>query len=109
LERVSKNDFKKGGASGSALFFVQKAHRIVAPDFLEIMRCNGQSCAMSDNADLAALIRNIPDHPKPGIMFRDVSSLLLDAGGYRTTIDRLWQPSWTPIRSLSPVLRRAAS
>ena len=44
---------------------------------------------MSDNADLAALIRNIPDHPKPGIMFRDVSSLLLDASGYRTTIDRL--------------------
>ncbi|MCF8492817.1 MAG: adenine phosphoribosyltransferase [Sphingomonadaceae bacterium] len=44
---------------------------------------------MSDNADLAALIRNIPDYPKPGIMFRDVSSLLLDAGGYRTTIDRL--------------------
>lgn len=44
---------------------------------------------MSDNADLAALIRSIPDYPKPGIMFRDVSSLLLDAGGYRTTIDRL--------------------
>ena len=44
---------------------------------------------MSDNADLAALIRNIPDYPKPGIMFRDVSSLLLDADGYRTTIDRL--------------------
>lgn len=44
---------------------------------------------MTDNADLAALIRNIPDYPKPGIMFRDVSSLLLDAGGYRMTIDRL--------------------
>lgn len=44
---------------------------------------------MTDNADLAALIRNIPDYPKPGIMFRDVSSLLLDAQGYRTTIDRL--------------------
>ena len=44
---------------------------------------------MSDNADLAALIRNIPDYPKPGIMFHDVSSLLLDASGYRTTIDRL--------------------
>ncbi|WP_353206846.1 adenine phosphoribosyltransferase [Sphingorhabdus sp.] len=44
---------------------------------------------MSDNADLAALIRNIPDYPKPGIMFRDVSSLLLDASGCRTTIDRL--------------------
>jgi diguanylate cyclase (GGDEF)-like protein len=36
---------------------------------------------MSNKADLAALIRNIPDYPKPGIMFRDVSSLLLDADG----------------------------
>jgi adenine phosphoribosyltransferase len=59
------------------------------PDFLEIIRSNRQSYDMSDNADLAALIRNIPDYPKPGIMFHDVSSLLLDASGYRTTIDRL--------------------
>ena len=44
---------------------------------------------MHDNADLAALIRNIPDYPKPGIMFRDVSSLLLNADGHRMTIDRL--------------------
>ena len=44
---------------------------------------------MNDNADLAALIRNIPDHPKPGIMFRDVSTLLLDGAGFRATIDRL--------------------
>ncbi len=44
---------------------------------------------MTDNADLAALIRNIPDYPKPGIMFRDVSTLLLDGPGFRATIDRL--------------------
>ena len=62
---------------------------MASPDFLEIIRSNRQSYDMSDNADLAALIRNIPDYPKPGIMFRDVSSLLLDADGYRTTIDRL--------------------
>ena len=62
---------------------------MASPDFLEIIRSNRQSYEMSDNADLAALIRNIPDYPKPGIMFRDVSSLLLDASGYRTTIDRL--------------------
>ena len=62
---------------------------MASPDFLEIIRSNRQSYDMSDNADLAALIRNIPDYPKPGIMFLDVSSLLLDASGYRTTIDRL--------------------
>ena len=44
---------------------------------------------MIENADLAALIRNIPDFPKPGIMFRDVSTLLLDGAGFRATIDRL--------------------
>ncbi len=41
------------------------------------------------NADLAALVRTIPDYPKPGIMFRDVSTLLLDGAGFRTSIDRL--------------------
>ena len=44
---------------------------------------------MTNNADLAALIRTIPDYPKPGIMFRDVSTLLLDGPGFRSTIDRL--------------------
>jgi adenine phosphoribosyltransferase len=44
---------------------------------------------MTDNADLAALIRTIPDYPKPGILFRDVSTLLLDGAGFRQTIDRL--------------------
>lgn len=41
------------------------------------------------NADLAALVRTIPDFPKPGILFRDVSTLLLDGPGFRTAIDRL--------------------
>ena len=33
------------------------------------------------NDDLKALIRTIPDFPKPGIMFRDITTLLLDANG----------------------------
>ena len=41
------------------------------------------------NADLAALVRTIPNYPKPGIMFRDVSTLLLDGVGFRKSIDRL--------------------
>lgn len=44
---------------------------------------------MDRNADLAALVRTIPDYPKPGIMFRDVSTLLLDGPGFRAAIDRL--------------------
>ena len=44
---------------------------------------------MSPNDDLKALIRTIPDHPRPGIQFRDVTTLLLDAGGLSQTIVRL--------------------
>lgn len=41
------------------------------------------------HADLAALVRSIPDYPRPGILFRDVSTLLLDGKGFRMAIDRL--------------------
>jgi adenine phosphoribosyltransferase len=44
---------------------------------------------MTQNADLAALVRTIPDYPKTGIMFRDVSTLLLDGPGFKLAIDRL--------------------
>jgi len=43
----------------------------------------------SINADLAELIRTIPDFPKPGIQFRDITTLLLDAEGFRASIERL--------------------
>jgi adenine phosphoribosyltransferase len=42
--------------------------------------------------DLKSLIRTIPNHPKPGIMFRDVTTLLGDARGFRTTIERMAAP-----------------
>ncbi len=41
------------------------------------------------NDDLAALIRSVPDYPHAGIMFRDITTLLLDGPGFATTIDRL--------------------
>ncbi len=39
--------------------------------------------------DLKSLIRDIPDFPKPGIMFRDITTLLRDSAGLRYTIDCL--------------------
>lgn len=39
--------------------------------------------------DIKALIRTIHDFPKPGIEFRDITTLLLDPEGFRTTIDEL--------------------
>ena len=41
--------------------------------------------------DLKSLIRDIPDFPKPGIIFRDITTLLNDAQGLRYTIDTLGQ------------------
>jgi len=42
--------------------------------------------------DLRAAIRTIPDYPKPGIMFRDITTLLGDARAFRRAIDELVQP-----------------
>ncbi|WP_399317340.1 adenine phosphoribosyltransferase [Trichocoleus sp. FACHB-69] len=39
--------------------------------------------------DLKSLIRDIPDFPKPGILFRDITTLLRDPEGLRFTIDSL--------------------
>lgn len=41
------------------------------------------------NDDLRALIRTIPDFPKPGIQFRDITTLLLDAGGLAACVERM--------------------
>lgn len=41
---------------------------------------------------IRALIRTIPDFPRSGIMFRDVTTLLADAKGLAMAIDQLAQP-----------------
>jgi adenine phosphoribosyltransferase len=41
--------------------------------------------------DLKSLIRDIPDFPKPGILFRDITTLLRDPNGLRYTVDSLTQ------------------
>ena len=42
--------------------------------------------------DLRHLVRTIPEYPKPGIMFRDVTTLLADAQGFKAAIARLAEP-----------------
>ena len=39
--------------------------------------------------ELKKLIREIPDHPKPGILFYDLTTLLQDSGGFHLLVDRL--------------------
>jgi len=42
--------------------------------------------------DLKQHIRHVPDFPKPGILFYDITTLLRDPVGLKTTIDRLAGP-----------------
>jgi adenine phosphoribosyltransferase len=39
--------------------------------------------------DLGRFIRDIPDFPKPGIIFKDITPLLAEPAAYREAIDRL--------------------
>ena len=41
---------------------------------------------------LASLVRNIPDWPKPGIQFKDITTLLRDPAGLREAIENLAAP-----------------
>jgi adenine phosphoribosyltransferase len=43
-------------------------------------------------ADFAASIRTIENYPKPGILFRDITTLLGDARAFRRAVDELVQP-----------------
>lgn len=47
---------------------------------------------MSFENDLKATIRTIPDYPKKGIMFRDITTLLGDARAFRRAVDEMVQP-----------------
>jgi adenine phosphoribosyltransferase len=42
--------------------------------------------------DLRAKIREIPDFPKPGILFYDITTLLKDAGAFKESIDLMMEP-----------------
>ena len=42
--------------------------------------------------NLREAIRTIPDYPKPGIQFRDITTLLANARAFREAVDRLVQP-----------------
>ena len=45
-----------------------------------------------DPSGVRALIRDIPDFPTPGILFRDITPLLADAAGFGAVIEGLAEP-----------------
>jgi adenine phosphoribosyltransferase len=48
--------------------------------------------AASEAIDMRSLIRTIPDYPKPGILFRDITTLIADPKGLRAAVDGLVLP-----------------
>ncbi len=52
---------------------------------------------MTDAETLCRLIRTIPDYPKPGILFRDITTLISDAAGFGLAV-RMMQEAVLPHR-----------
>lgn len=50
---------------------------------------------MAPGVDIRSLIRTIPDYPRPGILFRDITTLLADPAGLRAAVDGLILPFLT--------------
>jgi adenine phosphoribosyltransferase len=47
---------------------------------------------MTFDLDIKNTVRTIPDYPKPGILFRDITTLLADARAFRRAVDELVHP-----------------
>ncbi len=56
---------------------------------MELARSACTTVTVSSVDDLRALIREVPDFPKPGILFYDITTLLKDAAAFREVIDRM--------------------
>ena len=47
---------------------------------------------MMTSEEIKKLIRDIPDFPKPGIMFRDITPLIGNARGFAAVVDQMAEP-----------------
>jgi adenine phosphoribosyltransferase len=50
---------------------------------------DGPALAAPEYASLLALIRDVPDYPQPGVMFKDITPLLADGPAFQATIEAL--------------------
>ena len=57
---------------------------------------------MIARGDLRSLIRNVPDFPEPGILFRDITPLLADAAAFSRSLD--WMAELASARGASAVV-----
>ncbi len=51
-----------------------------------------QKQTVMDSEDLKKLIREIPDYPKPGILFYDITTLIKDRAGFARVVDYMTSP-----------------
>lgn len=68
---------------------------LVSPGYKELRvsaALRESSLLMGSNMNFADAIRTIPDYPKKGIMFRDITTLLGNARAFRAAVDALVQP-----------------
>ena len=61
---------------------------------------------MTSADELKALVRNIPDFPKPGIQYRDITTLLLDRVGLAGAVDALGASVAGPIDLVAAIEAR---
>ena len=73
------------------------------------LRCRVPRHAALTTEEIRAAIRTISDYPKPGVMFRDITTLLGDARVFHSVVERLVEPWSPPASAASPGSRRAAS
>lgn len=55
------------------------------------------SAASDRNDDLRKLVRTIPDFPRQGVQFRDLTTLFLDPAGFRASVERLVESVTVPV------------
>lgn len=60
--------------------------------FAKGIRQTNRAGLMTKTIDLSASVRSIVDYPKPGIVFRDITTLLGDAVAFRQAVDELVRP-----------------
>ncbi|MEO7409950.1 MAG: adenine phosphoribosyltransferase [Sphingomicrobium sp.] len=61
---------------------------------------------MTSADDLKALVRTIPDFPKPGIQYRDITTLLLDSVGLAGAVDALVESVDGPVDLVAAIEAR---
>jgi adenine phosphoribosyltransferase len=84
---VRQQGQRPGNKSGTGFCFSLPGQR-----FIDDVTGYGASMTRSTEETLLAAIRTIVDYPKPGILFRDITTLLGDAKAFSLAIDELARP-----------------